>query len=428
MTPTKSKATTSSATEITTSKLIPIKPAPSIPAPVVETCKKLSDSGHKAWLAGGCVRDMMMNRKARDWDIVTDAPLEKIKKLFPKYLEVGAAFGIIKLPPIGEGATAVQIDIAIFRREEGYSDRRHPDVVEPGDEKSDVARRDFTVNAMYYDLQNGTVVDYVSGHKDLQAKVLRTVGVPNARFSEDALRILRAVRFSAQLGFKIDRDTATALKKCGPLLQKISRERVREEVFRLLGTAKPIMGLEAVAQNALWEQVFGVRRVSIPADLRQLKLPWTPTPLHWIAGLGITGLLGDPIKEADAIIDRLTEGLKLSNTEKRTLSRVLKAYEDSTTKNPESSPADWVDLAREDKALMDLTKAFIRRARGPSEDQKEKAIKLIEQAIRWAIKPGSEKTWPTAQDLMKEGLKAGPKLGAELKLRQWKTFWDTKPS
>lgn len=409
-------------------KLIPLKPAPSIPTPVVEACKKLSETGHKAWLAGGCVRDMMMGRKARDWDVVTDAPLEKIKQLFPKHLEVGAAFGIIKLPPIGEGATAVSIDIAIFRREEGYSDRRHPDKVEPGDEKSDVARRDFTVNAMYYDPSNGTVVDYVSGHKDLQAKVLRTVGAPSERFSEDALRILRAVRFSAQLNFKIERETSAALKKCGPLLKNISRERVREETFRLLATSKPVMGLEAIAQNGLWEQVFGVRRVSIPADLRQLKLPWTPSPLHWIAGLGITGLLGDPLKEADKIVDRVTEGLKLSNAEKRTLSRVLRAYEDSTSKNPESSPLDWVELAREDKALVDLTKAFIRRARGPTEDQKEKAIKLIEQAIRWAIKPGSEKSWPTAQDLMKAGLKAGPKLGAELKARQWKTFWETKPA
>lgn len=411
-----------------TSRLIPIKPAPSLPSAVAETCKKLADKGFKAWLAGGCVRDMIMSRKPRDWDVVTDAPLESIKELFPKHIEVGAAFGIIKLPPVGPEADPVSIDIAIFRREEGYSDRRHPDVVEVGNEQTDVARRDFTVNAMYFDPTIGNVIDYTNGHKDIQSKLLKTVGAPNERFSEDALRILRAVRFSAQLGFKIDRDTSNALKKCAPLLKDISRERVREEVWRLLSTARPIMGLEAIAQNGLWEQVFGVRRVGIPADLRQLKLSWTPTPLHWLAGMGVTGLLGDPLKEAGMVVERLTERLKLSNNEKRILNRILRVYEDSVSDCPDSSPSDWVELAREDKALFDLTKAFVRRARGPTEEQKQEAIGLIEQTMRWAAKPGSEKTWPQAQDLMKEGLKAGPKLGAELKARQWKTFWATKPA
>jgi tRNA nucleotidyltransferase/poly(A) polymerase len=413
-------------TETKTSKSIPIKPAPTLPTEVRDACKKLSAQGHKAWLAGGCVRDMLMNRQARDWDIVTDAPVEQIRTLFPKHLEVGASFGVIKLPPserAAKSAAPVQIDIAIFRKESGYSDRRHPDVVEVGDEQSDVARRDFTVNAMYYDPTTSTIFDFVGGHRDIQAKVLCTVGNPVTRFEEDALRILRAVRFTAQLGFKIDRDTSNALKKCAPLLHEISRERVREETFRLLTSPRPVVGLEALAQNGLWEMVFGIRRVSIPADLRQLKLSWTPTALHWLAGLVVTGMLGDPLKEPDEMIERLTERLRLSNAERRVLARVAYVYTDAVADKPKTAPMDWVELGREDKPLLDIVKSFIRRARGPSELEKDKAIALIEQAVRWVIKPGAEKVWPTADSLMKDGVKAGPKLGAELKIRQWKAFW-----
>jgi tRNA nucleotidyltransferase/poly(A) polymerase len=406
-------------------KSIPIKPSPEIPKTVLQTCQKLTEAGFKAWLAGGCVRDMVMKRQARDWDIVTDAPIEKIRELFPEHLEVGAAFGVIKLPPVK--ASTVQIDIAIFRSESGYTDHRHPDKVEPGDEQTDVARRDFTVNAMYYDPQTETVLDYVGGHKDITSKTLRTVGNPGTRFSEDALRILRAVRFAAQLGFKIERETATALKRCANQLSEISRERIREEVLRLLATTRPVMGLEAIAQNGLWEQVFGVRRVSVPADLRQFKPSWVPTPLHWLCGMGVTALLGDPQKEPEAITERLTERLRLSNVEKRVLSRALHVYRDSTP-DPVGQPLEWVELAREDKPLMDILKSFIRRARGPSEEEKTRAIALVDQALRWAAKPGSEKAWPTSQSLMKEGLKPGPKLGAELKARQWKTFSSTKPA
>lgn len=410
---------------------IKIDPPPKIPKPVTQACKKLSDAGFKAWLAGGCVRDTIMGRKPKDWDVVTDAPLDRIRALFPEHLEVGAAFGIIKLPPSGTKTEPVQIDIAIFRREEGYTDYRHPDVVEAGDEASDVARRDFTINAMYLDPEASLVIDHVGGHRDIAAKAIRSVGVASKRFNEDALRILRAVRFAAQLGFKIDKDTATALKKCSPLLREISRERIRDELWKLLESQRPIMGLEAVAQNGLWEHVFGVRRVSLPADLRQLKLSWVPTPLHWLCAMGVTGLLGDPIKEPEEIVERLTEQLKLSNVEKRVMGRILKVYADcdrEASRKPTCDPMDWISLAREDKPLMDIVKSFIRRARGVTEKEKQDALALVEQALRWAAKPGSEKLLPNAQALMKEGIKQGPKLGEALRARQWQVFWSTKPA
>jgi len=393
---------------------------------VRSACNALRGAGFRGWLAGGCVRDIIMGRTPKDWDIVTDAPLEKIRALFPKHLDVGTAFGVVKLPPVGPASDPVCIDIAIFRKEEGYSDRRHPDVVEIGDEQTDVARRDFTINAMYYDPEQTTVHDYVSGHRDIGTKIIRSVGDPMTRFSEDALRLLRAVRFSAQLGFKIEKDTAAALKKCAPLLKAISRERVREELFKLLTSQRPVAGLEALAQNGLWEHVFGMRRVSIPADLRQLRLSWSPTALHWLGALGVAGLLGDPMTEAEEILQGLTERLRLTNVEQRALGRVLNVYNDSVRepKHPtKTGPLEWVELAKESKPLLDLAKSFIRRARGPSEKEKMEGIALIEQAQRWAAKPGFEKSWPQAAELMKEGFKAGPRLGAELRERQWRSFW-----
>lgn len=414
-----------------TKKTIPIT-APQLPQPVLAAYKTLRGKDYTAWLAGGCVRDLIMGREPRDWDIVTNAPLAKIRELFTDGLEVGAAFGIIKLPPQGPKTKLVHIDIAMFRRDGEYTDRRHPNTIEPGDEQTDVARRDFTVNALYFDPAENLVIDYVSGHKDIGARILRTVGDPETRFSEDALRILRAVRFAAQLGFKIDRPTAVALKKSASLLSEISRERVHEELWRLLATSKPLMGLEAIAQNGLWEQVFGIKRVSLPADLRQFKASWIPKPIEWICALAVMGLLGDPIKEPAEIAVRVSEQLRLSNNEKRLLDRALRLYQDSeSVKHPEQptdSPLIWIELARNERALIDLLKSFVRRARGPNEEEKTRAVALLDHALRWGAKKDSEKIWPDADALIKEGFKAGPKLGIELRSRQWKAFWTTRPT
>lgn len=398
-----------------------------IPQIVVDTCHTLSKAGFESLLAGGCVRDLLMKRLPRDWDIVTNAPTIKIQELFPQHLEVGRAFGIIKLLPLGTKENLIHIDIAIFRKESGYSDLRHPDQVEPGDIHTDAARRDFTVNAMYYDITRSEVIDLVGGQKDLTARTLRTVGDPKTRFSEDALRVVRTSRFCAQLGFKIDRPTLDAMKACAPLLTHISRERIHEEIFRLLESPRPIMGLESMAQSLLWEPVFGIRRVSIPADFRHLKLNWTPSALHWLCALSVTGLFGDPLKENSEITQRLSQSLKLSNAEKTILKQSLRIYLDSGKQKPTSNALDWVELARRDKPLMDILKSFIRRARGPTQEEKKQAITLIDQALRWALKLESEKQWPSAKELMEEGIKAGPNLGIALKERQWKAFWELRP-
>ena len=401
-------------------KSIPNKPKTPIPGAVLDACKKLKNEGTKTWLAGGCVRDMILGVKPRDWDIVTDASLETICKVFPKHLDVGVNFGIVKLIP-GKSESDPQIDIAIFRKESGYSDLRHPDKIDIGDELTDSARRDFTVNALYFDPFASVIYDYVDGYRDIGLKILRTVGDPQERFQEDALRILRAARFSAQLGFKIDPATMTAMKKYSKLLSAISRERVREETFRLLNSPRPVVGLESLAKNALWEQVFDVKRISIPADFRSLKFIEKPNALAWLCALGVTGLLGDPTKEPEKILSRMTQSMKFSNDEKKIFSKMILIFEESVKQR--SYPLEWIEVASCEKSVVELCKRFIRRARGVTIEEKERAIKLIELSQRWAMKKNFVGNFPNAQELIKEGFKEGPKLGAELKSRQWATFW-----
>ncbi len=399
-------------------KSISIKDPISIPNSVKQACDLLSKEGFKAYLAGGCVRDLLINVKAKDHDIVTNAPIEKIKELFPKHLDVGASFGVIKLT---DG-----IDIAIFRKESQYSDRRHPDSIEIGDEITDTQRRDFTINALYLNYKEKEVLDYVDGMKDLNAKIIRTVGKAKDRFDEDALRIMRAIRFSAQLGFKIEATTQTALKECATLLKEISRERIRDELFKTLNSDRPVIGLELFTKAGVWEIIFGNKKSAIPADFRSIKFNEKPTALAWIVSLAITGMFGDPLKDSEEMESRLTELLKLSKEEKKVLHVALSIFHDCLENEkitPHKSPIDWIEFAQKEKLIIDLMKRFIRRARGVDADHKEQAIKFIDQCHRWTQKKNIEKEFVTAQVLMKKGIKEGPKLGKELKSAQWKQFW-----
>ncbi len=198
---------------------------------------------------------------------------------------------------------------------------------------------------------------------------------------------------------------------------------------------RPIAGLEALMKSGLWEQVFGVRKAAIPADYRTLKFNEAPSTLGWLCALGVTGLLGNPTREPDEITARLTGLLKLSNDEKRVFARVIRVFVDSTAVAPNAltsgsltasapDPMDWIELARKERAVLDLARRFIRRARGVDVEKKEAANRLIEQSQRWASRDLTAKTLVPAQELLCEGFTAGPKLGRELKLRQWRQFWE----
>lgn len=195
--------------------------------------RSLRAAGHQALLAGGCVRDLILRRPPKDYDVATSAPPEQVLALYPKALTVGQAFGVVV---VTDGA--VQVEVATFRSDSSYRDGRHPDAVTFTDARHDALRRDFTINAMFLDPETGEVLDHAGGRNDIQARVIRAVGDPRVRLAEDHLRMLRAVRFAAELGFEIEPATADAIRALADRLATVSGERVAAELERLL-TAPP---------------------------------------------------------------------------------------------------------------------------------------------------------------------------------------------
>lgn len=191
----------------------------------------LWDGGFKVYLAGGCVRDHLLGRAYKDLDVVTDASVEEIQRRFEKTIPVGVKFGIVRVIING-----VEFEVARFRKDGPYLDGRHPEFVEFASPREDAERRDFTINALFYDLKNNIVLDYVEGKKDLSKGLLRSVGKPSERFSEDYLRILRLLRFSSQLEFKIESETEMASKNLVHHLSYVSGERVCAEMVKALSS------------------------------------------------------------------------------------------------------------------------------------------------------------------------------------------------
>lgn len=195
----------------------------------VAVVRRLRDAGHVAYFAGGCVRDLLLGAVPKDYDVATDAPPQRVRELFSNTQAVGAAFGVILVRHRGS-----QIEVATFRAEAGYDDGRHPSQVHFTTAQNDARRRDFTINGLFLDPLTDQVIDYVGGQDDLKARRVRAIGNPGERFEEDSLRLLRAVRFSARLGFAIEATTAAAVAAHAPQLKRISPERIADELRLIL--------------------------------------------------------------------------------------------------------------------------------------------------------------------------------------------------
>ena len=193
-----------------------------------EIVARLQAAGFAAFWVGGCVRDFLLGREPQDFDIATNARPEQVEKLFRKTIPVGKKFGVIIVVERGQ-----QFQVATFRAEAEYRDGRHPGTVVFANAEADASRRDFTVNGLFYDPLTQKIHDWVGGEKDLRAKIIRTIGVPEERFGEDHLRMLRAVRFAARLGFEIEPETFAAIQTLAPKIKLTSAERVRDELIKL---------------------------------------------------------------------------------------------------------------------------------------------------------------------------------------------------
>lgn len=230
-----------------------------VPAEVSGALRALADAGFPAYLVGGCVRDMLLDKTPTDWDIATGAKPEDIQRIFPESVYENA-FGTVALK-IEPTEKVKSVEITTFRLEGKYTDKRHPDDIKFASSiEEDLARRDFTVNAIARSA-DGTLVDPYGGEADIKRKIIRAVGDPGVRFGEDALRLMRAVRFSASLEFSIEEKTAEAVRTHAALLEYIARERVRDELVKIVMTDRAQEGI------AMLEEL-GLLRLVIP-ELRE---------------------------------------------------------------------------------------------------------------------------------------------------------------
>jgi len=220
-----------------------------------EVVAKLRASGYEALWAGGCVRDRLLGCEPKDYDVATSATPDQIREVFGnrRTLAIGAAFGVITV--LGPRA-AGQIEVATFRRDATYSDGRHPDRVAFCNAEIDARRRDFTINGLFYDPLSDQVIDYVGGQEDLKRRILRAIGDPEERLSEDKLRMLRAIRFATTLRFEVDPETMQAVQRHAGELKVVSVERITAELRRLLQSANRRRGIELLRESGLLNQVL----------------------------------------------------------------------------------------------------------------------------------------------------------------------------
>ena len=226
-----------------------------------EIVRRLRAADHEAYFVGGCVRDQLLGEEPQDYDIATSAVPEQIESLFPRTVPVGRQFGVVVV--IEEG---IPFQVATFRAEADYRDGRHPGRVTFCDPRADARRRDFTVNGLFWDPLRNRLHDWVGGEADLRAKIIRTIGDPRERFAEDHLRLLRAVRFAAQLDFAIEPSTLAAVRDDASKILAVSAERIREELMKLLRPPHAARGLGLLRESGLLEQVLPEVAATIACD------------------------------------------------------------------------------------------------------------------------------------------------------------------
>jgi tRNA nucleotidyltransferase (CCA-adding enzyme) len=311
-----------------------------LPAALLELCRRLSGAGHHAWLVGGCVRDSLRAQldgpaepgswRAKDWDLATDAMPEQVMKLFRRVIPTGMEHGTVTVLLPG-----MQVEVTTLRTEQGYRDGRRPDevnFVRSIDE--DLARRDFTVNAIAFAPETEALIDPFGGLEDLRRRRLRAVGEPARRFAEDGLRVLRAARFVATLEFELDPDTAAAIRPSLDTYRQVSAERVREEWNKALGARAPSRAFAIMQQHGLLESTAPELEAlatqgsggDTPFALALRRLDRAPASVN----LRLAALLRDVAAEperAAQLGDALLSRLRYSNAERKAVSHLLRLRE-----------------------------------------------------------------------------------------------------
>ncbi len=287
-----------------------------------EIVDRLRSRGYEAYWAGGCVRDQLLGKQPKDYDVATNATPDQVREVFGKRrtLAIGAAFGVIAV--VGSREQGM-VEVATFRRDTSYSDGRHPDAVVFSTPEEDAQRRDFTINGLYYDPLAERVIDFVGGVADLKQGIVRAIGDPVARFNEDKLRLLRAVRMAARFGFQLDTATMQAIQAQADTVTSVSPERIGQEMRQMLTIDGRVQALELLVASRLLPEVLpaAVRLIGQShnhgersQDAWQFTLEvlaLLPTPTFALSLAALVHLLDDPAEAITAANDRW----RLSNKE-----------------------------------------------------------------------------------------------------------------
>lgn len=394
---------------------------------VKEVCRTLKEAGYQALLAGGCVRDLLMKREPNDFDIASDATPDQVEALFPRALTVGKAFGVTILP-----FDDFQIEVATFREDLEYVDGRRPEGVRFSTAKADAQRRDFTVNALFFDLESNAVIDYVDGQKDIAAGILRTVGKPELRFEEDKLRLLRAIRFAAQLNFRIEPVTLQAVKDLASDVSVVSRERIRDELEKLLKSPNREKGLKLLLETKVLESSFP----ELAPDVRTQEAQWLKRfeqaemkfgqtqPfdfLFWLSlfvfpALSSSGLASGTVaiegtKAEKEFRDQFLKTLKIENQLSDQLLFVLKSL--PQVLNPSKTRFGVLAVLLTKPGVESLLKLATLFAELGEISFEANYKDTLERAIKASRNEAGEKVLPylTGQDLKVLGIQPGPKMG-----------------
>lgn len=246
-----------------------------LPKEIKDILKTLAGGGFEAYVVGGCVRDLLLKKSPKDWDITTNASPEELQKLFPEHIYENN-FGTVTVKTGSNDASLKEVQITPYRIEGKYTDKRHPDEIRFAKTlDEDLSRRDLTLNAMALD-GSGDIVDPFGGQKDLKSKIIRTVGKPEERFGEDALRLLRAVRFAVVLGFEIEEETLAAIKNNSGWLRAISKERIRDEFVKIVESDRAYEGINLLQTTGLMENIVPelLQGVGMEQNLHHIYTVW----------------------------------------------------------------------------------------------------------------------------------------------------------
>lgn len=320
-------------------------------------CEVLHRAGHQAYLVGGCVRDLLLDRDPADFDVATDATPQQLQALFPTSLAVGARFGVVVV-----AEDSLQVEVATFRSDVGYTDGRHPDqVVYARSPREDVLRRDFTINGLLMDPRTHQLLDFVGGHNDLRTGCIRAIGQAELRFNEDRLRMLRAVRFAARFSFSIETGTFAAVRKLAPGILEVSAERLRDELTKILTEGAARRGFELLEET-------GLLAVLLP-EVERMKGVEQPPEFH---------PEGDVWIHTRLLLENLTAGCPATLAWGALLHDVGKP----PTFTPPAGPGDRVRFDQHVEVGARMAEEICRRLRFSNEDTEQVAT-LVANHLRF---------------------------------------------